>query len=462
MADRRPRILIVEDDHHLRRQIARLFGAPYEVQEAEDRGSALTALAGGDFDVALVDMHLPPESRTIEEGIETLKAIRAEAPGTLVLATSGDGDRATCLKAVESGAYDFFTKPIDARELQIIVRRALERRTMEREMARLQAELERRFEFESLLGRSAAMDRLKSSIRKIADSNATVLLLGESGTGKELAARAIHYNSPRRKRPFVALNCAALPEHLVEDELFGHERGAFTGAVQRREGRFEMANGGTLLLDEVGMLSPAIQAKLLRVLETREFERVGGSGTVKVDIRLIAATNEDLEEAVRQKRFRGDLYFRLNVVSMRIPPLRDRDGDIALLAAHFLHASCRANNRPLKRLHEETLARLSGLPWPGNVRELEHLMESVSLMVDEDVILPHHITSQTTPRELRVTPVTPSIPEEGILWQKQIEDYERGLLENALKLSEGKKSEAARRLGLKKDQMKYLCKKYGL
>ncbi len=462
MTGRRPSILVVEDDPHLRRQMTRLFSDPYEVLEAEGREAAVEILADRDADVVLVDMHLPPATGSIDEGLRTMEAIRRAAPRALILAMSGDGDRATCLKAAEAGAYDFFTKPIDTGELQIIVRRALERRRMDEDIQRLQSELEQRYDFGSLKGVSPEMDHLKSTIRKVADSGATVLLRGESGTGKELVARAIHFNSPRRKGPFVAVNCSALPESLAEDELFGHERGAFTGADRRREGRFEMAHGGTLLLDEIGTVSAAIQAKLLRVLESRRFERLGGKETIAVDIRLVAATNQDLEKAVADRAFRQDLYYRINVVRIDLPALRERRGDVAFLAAHFLERAGRAGGVPAKRLEDSARTALERYAWPGNVRELEHLMESLCLMVDSTTIGEEHLPRHVREGAAAAIPITPSIPAEGILWDRQVEKFERGLLERALSLSKGKKVDAAQILGLKKDQMKYLCRKYGL
>ncbi len=462
MTGQRASILVIEDDPHLRRQIARFFADPYETLEAEGREAAVELLNGREVDVVLVDMHLPPDTRSIDEGLRTMEAVRRASPRALILAMSGDGDRATCLKAAEAGAYDFFTKPIDTRELQIIVRRALERRRMDGDIQRLQAELERRYDFDSLRGVSSEMDRLKASIRKVADSSATVLLRGESGTGKELVARAIHFNSPRKKGPFVAVNCSALPESLAEDELFGHERGAFTGADRRREGRFEMAHGGTLFLDEIGTVSAATQAKLLRVLESRKFERLGGKETVAVDIRLVAATNQDLEKQIAEKSFRPDLYFRINVVRLDLPALRERKGDIAFLGAHFLDQSCKTNGVPPKKLGAGALSRLESYAWPGNVRELEHLMESLSLMAEGPAIEEEHLPDHVRDGHGATSPLLPAIPAEGILWDSQIESFERGLLEQALIQSHGKKVEAAQKLGLKKDQRKYLCRKYGL
>ncbi|MBI3449084.1 MAG: sigma-54-dependent Fis family transcriptional regulator [Acidobacteria bacterium] len=462
MTPRRNCILIIEDDPFIRRELIRVFDSTYEVLEADGRDPALEILGAREVDVVLVDMHLPPDTETIDEGLRALDAVRAQAPETLVLAMSGDGDRDTCLRAAERGAYDFFTKPIDSRELQVIVRRALDRRRMDRDLTRLQTELERRYDFSALVGLSPPMECLKASIRKVADSTATVIIRGESGTGKELVARAVHFNSPRRKSAFIALNCSALPENLVEDELFGHEKGAFTGADRRREGRFEMAHGGTLFLDEIGTLTLAVQAKLLRVLESRRFERVGGKETITVDFRLVAATNQDLEEDVAARKFRQDLYYRINVVRLDLPPLRARGSDVGLLAEKFLVRFCRDNGAPARRLTEPAIASLQAYAWPGNVRELEHLMESLSLLADGEQIgpeqLPEHIVRRTHSNSAAV----PSSVGEGILWESQVENFERGLLEEALRRSGGVKTEAAALLGLKKDQMKYLCRKYSL
>jgi len=459
---RRDCILVIEDDPYIRKEIVRLFADTYEILEAGGRARGLELLRSQDVDVVLVDMHLPPDTGSIDEGLTTLAEVRKCAPGALVLAMSGDGDRSTCLRAAESGAYDFFTKPIDTRELRIIVKRTLERRAMDVEMARLQSEVEKRYDFRSLMGTSPPMDALKASIRKVAESTATVMIRGESGTGKELVARALHFNSPRRKGPFVAVNCSALPENLVEGELFGHEKGAFTGADRRHEGRFELADGGTLFLDEIGTLTAAVQSKLLRVLESRRFERLGGKETISVDIRLVAATNQDLEDDVAAKRFRQDLYYRINVVRLDIPPLRDRGSDLPMLASHFLEIFCKANSRPSKRMTDETFSALEAYPWPGNVRELEHLMESLALMTDGTVVRPEHLPSHIRTAGSTTRSVSPSIPEEGILWDRQVESFERGLLEQALQKAGGKKSEAATLLGLKRDQMKYLCRKYSL
>jgi DNA-binding NtrC family response regulator len=288
------------------------------------------------------------------------------------------------------------------------------------------------------------------------------MIRGESGTGKELVARAIHFNSGRRDGPFVALNCSAFPEHLVEDELFGHEKGAFTGAVARREGRFEMADGGTLFLDELGTLPPPIQAKLLRVIETRSFERLGGRDTVHVDIRLVTATNADIEKDVQEGRFRQDLYYRLNVVPLLLPSLRERPEDLPLLADHFLDRFCRENNARRKRFSQDALDALVTHAWRGNVRELENTIESLVLLTDDEVIqardLPQEIRSPLPAQRMERI----GLPDEGIQLEQQVAGYERALLVKALERTDGRKKEAGELLGLNRDQMKYLCRKYSL
>jgi DNA-binding NtrC family response regulator len=462
MSDRPARLLIIDDDQFLRRQITAHFADRYVILQAETREEGLAQLRTGDIDLVLLDMRLPPCTDSIEEGLRSVAEIQRLSPGTLTIAMSGDGDRDTILRAAEAGGYDFFTKPLDVRELGIIIRRALDRRQLEGEVRRLREELSRRYDFKNLMGSGPAMQSVKNAIRKVADSHATIMIRGESGTGKELVARAIHFSSSRRDDPFVALNCSAFPEHLVEDELFGHERGAFTGAMGRREGRFEMADKGSLFLDEVGTLTPAIQSKLLRVLETREFERLGGNETVRVDIRLLTATNQDLEKDVAEGRFRQDLYYRINMVRIQLPALRERIEDIPLLAEHFLDRFCRENNLRRKHFSPDASECLTAHEWKGNVRELEHLVESLVLLTEGETI-----TARDLPKDLRDhTPSLSlsgmSLPDGGILMEKQVAEFERRLLSDALQKAAGKKKDAAQLLGLNKDQMKYLCRKYNL
>jgi DNA-binding NtrC family response regulator len=371
---------------------------------------------------------------------------------------SGETDREAALAAVAAGAFDFFRKPVDPTELMLILRRALERRRLLVENRGLREEARAAPRFEGLVGESDAMRRLFRAIEKVAPSEASVLLLGESGTGKELVSRAIHEASRRRGGPFVAVNASALPDSLAEAELFGHEKGAFTGAIGSRPGRFELAHGGTLFLDEIGTLSPAVQAKLLRALESREIERVGGRRTIPVDFRLVCATNEDLAARVKAGTFREDLLYRVNSVPLEIPPLRERAGDVPLLARHFLERFSARDRRPARRFSEDAMARLSAHPWRGNVRELEHAVEMLVLFADGE-----EVGTEDLPRALRsgagvgAAETTPAGS-----FDEAVKSFEKGLLSRAIAAAGGVKAEAGRRLGLDANQMKYLCRKYGL
>jgi DNA-binding NtrC family response regulator len=370
---------------------------------------------------------------------------------------SGEGERADALRAVALGAFDFFQKPIDTDELIVILNRALERRRLVVENRELRMTAAEPAVVDGLLGESPAMRQLLRDIGRVAESDATVLLSGESGTGKELVARSIHAGGPRRERAFVAVNATALPESLAEAELFGHEKGAFTGAIASRPGRFELADGGTLFLDEIGTLSAAVQSKLLRVLESREVERVGGRRTILVDFRLISATNENLEDRVAGGTFREDLYYRIHTVPIAIPPLRERTGDIPLLAEHFLRRFSDRHGKGGKSLSPEVIRRLELHPWRGNVRELQHVIEMLVLFSDAEVI-----DEADLPRALRQAPQEAASPPAAKGFAAAVEAYERALLADAIAAAGGVKAEAARRLGLDSNQIKYLCRKFGL
>jgi DNA-binding NtrC family response regulator len=359
------------------------------------------------------------------------------------------------MRAIELGAFDFFQKPVDTAELLLILDRALERRRLLSENRVLKEQVGERPFLGKLVGESPAMRRLRRDIEKIAPSDATVLLLGESGTGKDLVAHTIHEASARRGGPFVAVNAAALPETLAEAELFGHEKGAFTGAVASRPGRFEMASGGTLFLDEVGTLSPAVQAKLLRALESRRIERVGGRRTISVDFRLLSASNEDLESRVAAGSFREDLYYRINTIPIRIPPLREREGDVRLLAGHFLEKFRARHRSGVERLSAEVLQRLEQHLWRGNVRELEHVIEMLVLFAEGQ-----EVTEEDLPRVLRGGRAVEAASQRP--FAQAVAEFERRLLAEAIAGAGGVKAEAARRLGLDGNQIKYLCRKYGL
>ena len=447
------RVLIVEDDALLLDQLVWALKGTFDVTGVSD-ATAGRSLLDSDPDLYLFDLRLPP-SGEVEEGFGLLAEARRRNPDATVVMMSGEKDRQAALRALELGAFDFFRKPVDTAELQLILKRALERRSLLAENRVLKERARSEGSFDRLIGESEKMRKLFRDIEKVAPSDVTILVCGESGTGKELVAHSIHERSLRRGKPFVAVNASALPEGLAESELFGHERGAFTGAIASRAGRFEQAHGGTLFLDEIGTLSPAIQAKLLRVLESREVERVGGNRTFPVDFRLISATNEDLEARVADGAFREDLFYRINAVPLRIPPLRDRAGDIPLLAGHFLAKFASRHRISEKRLSAPVLERLKAHPWRGNVRELEHVVEMLVLFSEGE-----EIGEEDLPRALRqLRGAAVKLPES---FAAAVEGFERRLLSDAIAQAGGVKAEAARRLKLDGNQIKYLCRKYGL
>ncbi len=449
------RVLVVDDDAALLEQLRWALAGHFEVTGARDAQEA-RALLGSSPDLCLFDLRLPPSGR-VEEGLELLQEARRRDPDATVVMMSGEPDRQMALRSIDLGAFDFFQKPVNPAELLVILRRAFERRHLLEENRALKERAREAETFDRLVGASPPMRRLFGEIDRVAPTDATVLLIGESGTGKELVAHSIHERSPRRGRPFVAVNASALPETLAEAELFGHEKGAFTGAIASRPGRFELAHGGTLFLDEIGTLSVPVQSKLLRALESREIERVGGRRSIPVDFRLISATNEDLERSVAAGTFREDLYYRINTIPISIPPLRERAEDIPLLAEHFLGKFTARHHRPARRLSSEVLERLRAHPWRGNVRELEHVIEMLVLFSDGEVI-----GAEDLPRAFR--PTSGAVPRQSMptSFASAVEEFERRLLTDAIAQADGVKAQAARRLGLDGNQIKYLCRKYGL
>ena len=454
------RILIVEDDADLLEQLTWALKGKFAVTSARDATHGRT-LCASEPDLYLFDMRLPPSGQ-VQEGLDLLRHVRHRDAEATVVMMSGEGERQFALQAIALGAFDFFQKPIDTAELLLILNRALERRRLLVENRELRQAARAAPDAGRIVGRSAPMRALASDIAKVAGSDATVLILGESGTGKDLVAQAIHAASPRRDRAFVAVNASALPESLAEAELFGHEKGAFTGAVASRPGRFELASGGTLFLDEVGTLTPAVQSKLLRVLETRVIERVGGRRPIPVDFRLVSATNENLEARVAAGTFREDLFYRIHTVPIRLPPLRERREDIALLAEHFLTMFADRHRKPHRRLSPPVLARFESHVWRGNVRELQHIIEMLVLFGDSPEVgldeLPKALGEASAP----TAPGAPSDVTMAGGFGAAVEAFERRLLSDAIGASGGVKAEAARRLGLDPNQMKYLCRKYGL
>jgi two-component system NtrC family response regulator len=445
----------VEDDAILLEQLTWALKGKFAVSAARDATHG-RGLCESEPDLYLFDLRLPPSGQ-VQEGMDLLRYVRKRDPDSTVVMMSGEGEREHALRAIALGAFDFFQKPIDTAELLLILHRALERRRLLAENRELrQAARPLSASLGRIIGQSAPMKALARDIERVAGSDATVLILGESGTGKDLVAQSIHAGSPRHDRAFVAVNAAALPESLAEAELFGHEKGAFTVAVASRPGRFELASGGTLFLDEIGTLSPAVQSKLLRVLETREVERVGGRRPIPVDFRLLSATNEDLEAKVAAGSFREDLFYRIHTVPLRIPPLRQREGDVRLLAGHFLETFGARHGKPGRS--PAALARLEAHPWRGNVRELQHVIEMLVLFSDGP-----EIGEDELPKPLREKPrAEPASGGTPPSFAAAVEEYEKRLLSEAIAASGGVKAEAARRLGLDANQIKYLCRKHGL
>jgi DNA-binding NtrC family response regulator len=450
------KIAIVEDDALLRQQIVLALSKDYATAEAGDRVEAEKMLSREKPDLVLLDLHLPPSGKS-SEGLGLLERIKELEGNIIVIVMSADANKQATLKAIDSGAYDFFRKPFDFAELKLIIRRALEKQQMQKENERLRQELQSHYSYSNIVGESLAIRRVFDAVKRVADTGAAVIIRGESGTGKELIARAIHYNSRRGEHPFVGVNCAAMPETLVESELFGHERGAFTGAVATHLGRFEAAHQGTLFLDEIGAISPAVQAKLLRVLQDQTFERVGGTKQIRTDVRLITATNEDLEQKVKQGSFREDLYYRINVFPIQVPALRERKDDVPLLLDYFLRIYSERHGIALKRLTQQALEALSSYSWKGNVRELENLVQTLMLMSDGETIglneLPSYISAHAA-----ATISDSSLPPHMNL-EEAVERYQRDLIQNAINKADGVKSKAAEILGIDKNQMKYLCRK---
>jgi DNA-binding NtrC family response regulator len=408
-----------------------------------------------EIEVVVSDLHLPPNVNDIGEGLALIDVARAQDPPLQVVVITGSDSKRAALEAVKRGAYGFFEKPLDAGELLHIVSQAARMRQLEIENRRLRAELSRPPGFTHLLGGSQALERVLKQARSAAATSATVLLCGENGTGKEMLARAIHAESPRASGPFVAVSCAALPETLIESELFGHEKGAFTSATQTRKGRFELANGGTLFLDEIGDLSAAVQVKLLRVLQEREFERVGGIKTLTVDIRLIAASNRDLEKEVAAGRFRQDLFFRLNVVPLTLPPLRERQDDIPLLAAHFAAASAQRYAQPTPELEPALIDVLQDYDWPGNVRELENLIERLVVLSSNSQLGLEFVPEKM----LKVLPGAKAGDESTL--EGAVEALKKRMIKSALQ-SEGNKVAAAKKLGISRSYLHRLINEFDI
>ncbi|MFQ6093087.1 MAG: sigma-54-dependent transcriptional regulator [bacterium] len=381
MSDRK-KVLIVDDEQSVREVLSETLKSEGFLCTASKSGDeALQVLKRDRFHLVITDLKMPGK-----DGIALLREIKEYDPDICVILLTGHGTVETAVEAMKMGAYDYITKPQDFQRIRVLTERALEYVSLKKQLSQMQAEMKFRYSFASLVGKSAKMLRIYELVERVAESEATILIQGESGTGKELLAHAVHYNSHRSEGPFIKVDCGALPENLLESELFGHEKGAFTGAIKQKIGRFELADGGTLFLDEIADMSPALQQRLLRVLQERQFERVGGTRTIKVDVRILAATSKDLEKAVQTGDFREDLFYRLHVVVIELPPLRERAEDIPVLAAHFLNTFTERDKRSIKGISPEAFRLLMEYNWPGNVRELENTVEYAVVMCRNDSI----------------------------------------------------------------------------
>ena len=453
MEKNKGKILIVEDEKSMREVLKMLLeGEQYDVTSASDGLEGLTYIGKDIFDLVITDMKMPKV-----DGFEILKKVKEIAPETIVIMITAFGTTETAIEAMKLGAYDYINKPFKIDEIRIIVTKAIEKKRLREELSLLREKIKTSYALENIIGKSAKMQEMFTIIPKIAQSSSNVLIIGESGSGKELVATALHNLSPRRDKNFVAINCAAFPEGLLESELFGHMKGAFTGALYNKQGLFEIADGGSLLLDEICEMPINLQAKLLRVIESGMFRRVGGTNDIKVDVRIISATNKNIKEEIEAYKFREDLYYRLNVVPINIPPLRERKEDIPLLAEHFL----RKLSETTKRITPEAMKLLLDYPWKGNVRELENVIERMTLLVDKEEITPEDLPSDiiSYPRDKKFIP---ELTIKGIDVDGIIGDIEKKYLLNALDLVGGVKTEAAKLLNLSFRSFRHRLQKYGI
>jgi DNA-binding NtrC family response regulator len=450
------RVLVVDDERGVRESLRMLLGSECEFAEAASVDAALQAIAATPPDLILLDLVMP--GRT---GFDMLNVLSQQPDPPTVIVLTATRNVATAVEAMKRGAADYVTKPFEIEALRIKVRQLLTRRELERELQALRARFEEGERLGSLLGRSPVMHEVFRTIRRVAASPATVLIRGESGTGKELAARAIHDLSPRSAAPFVALNCAAMPGGLIESELFGHERGAFTDARERRVGRFEAASGGTLFLDEIGDLDPGVQAKFLRALEERRIERLGGGVPIEVDVRLLAATNRDLERDVASGRFRADLFYRIHVVPLELPPLRERREDVRLLAEHFLARAREGSGHGPQRFAPAALAALERFNWPGNVRELRNAVERAVALSEGEAIEVSDLPASLA-RTHRIDSLREAVHEGRVGFEEAVADFERTLLLEALEDTGWNQTRAAERLGTTRRALKLRMDRLGL
>ncbi len=445
------KILVVDDEIKMRRVLQMILQKEgYEIVTSKDGREALQKVEEENFDLVLTDMKMPGLS-----GIDLLKKIRESDEEIPVIMITAYGTVETAVKAMKEGAYDYLLKPFEKDEMKIIVANALKMKTLVRENRYLRGELEEKYKLDNVIGKSSQMQEIYKILREVANTKATVLIQGETGTGKTLVARALHFNSSGKEKPFIHVNCAALPEGLLESELFGHVKGAFTDAVANKPGKFELANAGTIFLDEIVELSPMLQVKLLRVLQEKEFEQVGGIKTIKIDVRVIAATNRDIKKVLEDGSLREDLYYRLNVISINIPPLREHKEDIPLLVKYFLQKFNRESGKNIKGVSPQAMDMLMNYNWPGNVREVENVIERAVILGSKNTLLPEslplHLKKESDKMEIH-------IPPEGIALEK----VEKSLIREALKMTRGNQSRAAKLLDISRNTLRYRIRKFGI
>jgi len=449
----KPKILVVDDERSHRQMIEAVLSAEgYEIAQADNGQAAIDAVTEKFYDLVIMDIRMPELG-----GIEALKKIKTISPGIPIIIMTAYASVGSAVDALKSGASDYLTKPLDIEELKLLVAKTLRIHQLEEENIYLKERLNDRFDSSNIIGRSTAMKQLFETMALVAPSEATVMIVGESGTGKELIANAIHQNSARVVRPFIKVNCAALPETLLESELFGHEKGAFTGATARKLGRFQLAHKSSILLDEIGEMSPTTQAKILRVLQEREFEPLGSTQTFKVDTRVIAATNKNLEEEIKEGRFREDLFYRINVVTIEVPPLRDRHEDIPLLADFFLKRYTKKNKRVIKGFTPRAMDLLMRCDWSGNVRELENVVERAVIMARGEMISPMEF-----PENLKELDVELKEPGLNLSAGRSLKEVEKEMILRTLDETGGNRTHAAAILGISRRTLQLKLKEYGI